>query len=58
MTLDTLRGAFIEKTGETRSPLDSDISRNVRQRSVGQTVQKLQAIWSYLDFIHDGAPAF
>ena len=27
------------------------------QRSVAQTVQKLQVIWSYLDLIHDGAPA-
>ena len=32
------------------------ISKPVRQWSVGQTNQKLQAIWSYLDLIHDGAP--
>ena len=48
------------RPGRPRSPLDfrnrAAISKNVRQRSVGQTVQKLLAIWSYLDMIHDGAP--
>ena len=53
------RGAVI-RPGRPWSPLDYGIrvaiSKNVRQRSVGQMVQKLQAFWSYLGFVRDGAP--